>query len=80
MSEKWARTVLAAYRLAGAAAFPLVGPYIAWRATKGKEDPNRRHERSGYAGKPRPDDWDVDLPSAARRGSRLCAPLGRAGR
>ncbi len=54
MSEKWARTVLSAYRWAGAAAFPLVGPYIAWRATKGKEDPNRRLERSGYAGKPRP--------------------------
>ncbi len=54
MSEKWARTVLATYRLAGAAAFPLVGPYVAWRATKGKEDPNRRRERSGHAGKPRP--------------------------
>ncbi|MEQ1944152.1 lipid IV(A) 3-deoxy-D-manno-octulosonic acid transferase [Mesorhizobium sp. VNQ89] len=55
MSEKWARTVLAAYRFAGAAAFPLVGPYVAWRATKGKEDPNRRRERSGYAGRPRPE-------------------------
>ena len=55
MSEKWARTVLAAYRVAGAAAFPLIGPYVAWRATKGKEDRNRRHERSGVAGKPRPD-------------------------
>src|SRR5690606_14225873 len=55
MSEKWARTMLAAYRLAGAAASPLVGPYVAWRVTKGKEDPNRRYERSGYAGRPRPD-------------------------
>lgn len=55
MSEKWARTVLAAYRFAGAAAFPLVGPYVAWRASKGKEDPTRRQERSGYAGKPRPE-------------------------
>jgi 3-deoxy-D-manno-octulosonic-acid transferase len=54
MSQKWARTLLAAYRLAGSVAFPLVGPYVAWRATKGKEDPNRRRERSGYAGKPRP--------------------------
>lgn len=55
MSEKWARTVLAGYRFAGAAAFPLVGPYVAWRASKGKEDPNRRRERSGYASKPRPE-------------------------
>ncbi|MBX3581603.1 MAG: lipid IV(A) 3-deoxy-D-manno-octulosonic acid transferase [Rhizobiaceae bacterium] len=54
MSERWARALLATYRLAGAAAFPLVGPYIAWRATKGKEDPTRRRERSGYAGRPRP--------------------------
>ena len=29
--------------------------YVAWRATKGKEDRTRRHERSGLAGKPRPD-------------------------
>ncbi|MBL8579435.1 MAG: lipid IV(A) 3-deoxy-D-manno-octulosonic acid transferase [Mesorhizobium sp.] len=55
MSERWARTVWATYRFAGAAAFPLVGPYVAWRATKGKEDPNRRRERSGYPSKPRPD-------------------------
>ena len=55
MSEKWARMLLSAYRLAGAAAFPMVGTYVAWRATKGKEDRNRRHERSGLAGKPRPD-------------------------
>jgi 3-deoxy-D-manno-octulosonic-acid transferase len=55
MSEKWARTVLAAYRVAGSAAFPLVGPYVAWRASKGKEDPNRRRERSGYASRPRPE-------------------------
>jgi 3-deoxy-D-manno-octulosonic-acid transferase len=55
MSEKWARVMLSAYRLAGAAAFPMVGTYVAWRATKGKEDRTRRHERSGLAGKPRPD-------------------------
>lgn len=54
MSERWARTVLAAYRVAGAAASPLVGPYVTWRATKGKEDPGRRQERAGHASKPRP--------------------------
>ncbi len=55
MSERWARTMLGAYRFAGAAAFPLVGPYVVWRASKGKEDRNRRRERSGHASKPRPD-------------------------
>ena len=55
MSERWARTVLSMYRLAGAAVFPLVGTYVAWRTTKGKEDRLRRRERYGRAGKPRPD-------------------------
>lgn len=55
MSERWARTMLGMYRLAGAAAYPLMGPYVAWRASKGKEDRNRRRERYGVAGRERPD-------------------------
>ncbi|HEV7255821.1 MAG TPA: lipid IV(A) 3-deoxy-D-manno-octulosonic acid transferase [Mesorhizobium sp.] len=55
MSERLARLMLRGYRFAGAAAYPLVGPYIAWRATKGKEDPRRRRERRGFASHPRPE-------------------------
>jgi 3-deoxy-D-manno-octulosonic-acid transferase len=55
MSARWARTVLSAYRLAGAAAYPLAGPYVRWRASKGKEDRGRRRERYGVASKPRPE-------------------------
>ena len=55
MSERWARAILTTYRWAGAAAFPMVGGYIVWRAGKGKEDRVRRHERYGRAGHPRPD-------------------------
>jgi 3-deoxy-D-manno-octulosonic-acid transferase len=55
MSEKWARMVLSMYRFAGSAAFPMVGPYVVWRSTKGKEDRNRRRERSGLAGRIRPE-------------------------
>ncbi len=55
MSEKWARTVLSMYRFAGAAIYPLVGTYVAWRTTRGKEDRSRRRERYGVAGRPRPD-------------------------
>ncbi|EKF17628.1 lipid IV(A) 3-deoxy-D-manno-octulosonic acid transferase [Nitratireductor pacificus] len=55
MSERWARAILTAYRWAGAAAFPVIGGYIVWRAGKGKEDRARRHERYGQAGRPRPD-------------------------
>jgi 3-deoxy-D-manno-octulosonic-acid transferase len=55
MSERWARTMLGMYRFAGAAAYPLVGPYVAWRASKGKEDRSRSRERYGVAGRERPD-------------------------
>jgi 3-deoxy-D-manno-octulosonic-acid transferase len=54
MSERWARAILTTYRWAGAAAFPMIGGYVAWRAAKGKEDRSRRRERYGQAGRPRP--------------------------
>jgi len=55
MSERWARAALTAYRYAGAVAYPLIGPYVAWRASRGKEDRLRRRERYGVAGRPRPE-------------------------
>ncbi len=55
MSERWARTVLSAYRWAGAAAYPFVGGYLAWRATRGMEDKGRHRERYGRASVARPD-------------------------
>jgi 3-deoxy-D-manno-octulosonic-acid transferase len=54
MSERWARAVLSTYRWAGAATFPFVGGYVAWRASRGMEDGQRRHERYGRATAPRP--------------------------
>lgn len=54
MSERWARTVLQAYRWAGVAAYPFVGTYVALRATRGKEQHARRGERYGRASLPRP--------------------------
>jgi 3-deoxy-D-manno-octulosonic-acid transferase len=54
MSERWARVLLSAYRFAGAAAYPLARPYVAWRASKGKEDRRRSRERYGMAGHARP--------------------------
>src|SRR5690606_10903423 len=55
MSERWARAALATYRWAGAAAYPLIGTYVAWRASRGKEEHARRRERYGRAGRERPD-------------------------
>ncbi len=54
MSERWARWILTTYRYAGAAAFPLIGGYVAWRATRGKEDHSRRSERYGRTDVSRP--------------------------
>jgi 3-deoxy-D-manno-octulosonic-acid transferase len=54
MSERWARTVLNTYRLLGSAAYPAVGTYLVWRASRGKEDHRRRRERYGVASKERP--------------------------
>ena len=55
MSERWARALLRSYRMAGAAAYPFVGGYVAWRSSKGKEDRARRRERYGVASRPRPE-------------------------
>lgn len=55
MSEKWARTVLNLYKAAGCAAFPLIGPYISYRISRGKEDRSRRNERYGRSQIARPD-------------------------
>jgi 3-deoxy-D-manno-octulosonic-acid transferase len=55
MSERWARTLLSGYRLAGSVAFPVMGAYVAWRSSRGKEDHARRRERYGRASRPRPE-------------------------
>ena len=49
MSERWARAILTTYRWVGAAAYPAIGGYVAWRASKGKEERSRRRERYGKA-------------------------------
>lgn len=54
MSERWARAAIQTYRWLGLTLYPFIGPYIAWRASRGKEDHSRRHERSGKASIERP--------------------------
>ena len=71
MSERWARTILSAYRWAGAAAYPFIGTYVAWRTAKGKEDNSRRRERYGIAGKRAPGRAaDLDACGERRRDQR----------
>ncbi len=54
MSSLRARLALSAYRLGGTAIYPLMSPYLAYRAARGKEDRTRRLERFGYASANRP--------------------------
>ena len=54
MSRRLARAALSLYRWGGVALYPIVGPYIAYRAAKGKEERSRRRERYGVGGVPRP--------------------------
>ncbi len=55
MSERWARTALQAYRWVGVGAYPFIGSYVALRASRGKEQHARRHERYGKASIERPE-------------------------
>lgn len=55
MSERWARAVLSTYRWMGAIAYPVVGAYVAFRTSKGKEERSRRGERYGRASVARPE-------------------------
>ncbi|APH73222.1 lipid IV(A) 3-deoxy-D-manno-octulosonic acid transferase [Aquibium oceanicum] len=77
MSERWARAMLTAYRLAGAAAYPLVGGYIAWRTTKGKEERTRRRERYGISKVARPPGPVVWVHAASVGESNAVIPLVR---
>ena len=54
MSRGWARAALVGYRWFGAGLYPLLGPYLAIRAAKGKEERARRKERYGRSNIERP--------------------------
>lgn len=54
MSRGWARWALFGYRWFGAGLYPLLGPYLAIRAAKGKEERSRRNERYGRSRIDRP--------------------------
>lgn len=75
MSERWARTILSLYRWTGAAAYPFVGTYVAWRAAKGKEDRSRRRERYGITARRRPEGPLVWMHAASVGETNAVAPL-----
>lgn len=64
-----------AYRAAWTLAGPLVGPWLAWRARRGKEDPRRLGERSGRASLARPAGSLCWIHAASVGEARSVAPL-----
>jgi 3-deoxy-D-manno-octulosonic-acid transferase len=78
MSERWARTALTAYRLAGSAAYPMLGAYVTWRASRGKEELPRRRERYGFPCVERPENGPLVWVHAASVGESIAViPLVR---
>ncbi|CAM5641483.1 3-deoxy-D-manno-octulosonic acid transferase [Mycolicibacterium aubagnense] len=77
MSERWARVMLSLYRAAGSAAYPLAGPYVAWRVSKGKEDRARSRERYGVASQERPDGPLIWVHAASVGETNAVVPLVR---
>jgi 3-deoxy-D-manno-octulosonic-acid transferase len=75
MSELWARMALGAYRALGAASYPFLGPFLALRARRGKEERDRRHERYGYPSISRPKGPLVWLHAASIGESLAILPL-----
>jgi 3-deoxy-D-manno-octulosonic-acid transferase len=78
MSEKWSRAILATYRLMGAGAYPIIGPYLAYRASKGKEEHKRRHERYGKTNIPRPNGALIWIHAASVGETNAVIPLIKA--
>lgn len=78
MSDRWARGVLTAYRMAGSLTYPLVGCYVGWRAARGKEDKARRRERYGITTAERPEGGPLIWVHAASIGESVAVtPLIR---
>ncbi len=75
MSPLWARVALTSYRWLGAAVYPFLGSYLAYRATKGKEEPSRRRERYGFSSSERPDGPVVWVHAASVGETTAVVPL-----
>jgi len=54
MSNLFSQIAFKTYRTIGLIAYPFMGPFLRFRATKGKEDRKRRYERYGYPSAEKP--------------------------
>ena len=75
MSNLVAKLTLRAYRTIGLAAYPFMGPFLRFRATRGKEDRERRYERYGYPSADKPSGPIVWFHAASVGESMAIIPL-----
>lgn len=77
MSNALARLALSAYRWVGLGLYPVMRPYLAFRAAKGKEERGRRSERFGRASVERPAGPLVWIHAASVGETNAVSPLIR---
>ncbi|MFD1327355.1 lipid IV(A) 3-deoxy-D-manno-octulosonic acid transferase [Mycoplana ramosa] len=77
MSNALARLALSAYRWVGLGLYPVMRPYLAYRAAKGKEERGRRSERFGRASVERPAGPLVWIHAASVGETNAVSPLIR---
>lgn len=77
MSSALARLALSAYRWVGVGLYPVMQPYLAIRAAKGKEERGRRRERFGRASVDRPPGPIVWVHAASVGETNAVTPLVR---
>ncbi len=77
MSTRLARAALSLYRWGGVALYPVIGPYLALRAAKGKEERSRRKERYGAASVARPEGPLVWFHAASVGETNAILPLNK---
>ena len=54
MNNLFSQFAFKTYRMVGLIAYPFMGPFLRFRATRGKEDRKRRYERYGYPSADKP--------------------------
>ena len=75
MSSISSRMAIRAYRIFGAVLYPFMGPFLRFRATRGKEERGRRYERYGYHSAERPNGPIVWFHAASVGESLAVLPL-----
>lgn len=75
MSSMFSRIAFKTYQTIGMAAYPFMGPFLRFRASRGKEDRQRRYERYGYPSADKPNGPIIWFHAASVGESMAVIPL-----